>query len=55
MWRRPTSWRRSTLHKEMLGTQCQQLIYVTMHFDANRCISQRQIEGGELLEIGDCV
>jgi len=44
-----------TLHKEMLGSQCQQLIYVTMHFDAGRNISRRQIEGGEFVEIGDCV
>jgi hypothetical protein len=42
------------LHKELLGAQCQQLIRVTMHFDAHRCVTQRQIEGGEFLEIGDC-
>ncbi|NPV46193.1 MAG: hypothetical protein HPY69_04515 [Armatimonadetes bacterium] len=49
---RPTGY---TLHKEMLGARCQQLINVTMHFDANRCILQRQIEGGEFLEISDCL
>lgn len=49
---RPTGY---ILHKEMLGAQCQQLINVTMRFDATRCILQRQIEGGEFLEISDCL
>jgi hypothetical protein len=43
-----------TLHKELLGSRCQQLIRVTMHFDAARCTSHRLIEGGEFVEIGDC-
>ena len=42
------------LHKELLGVQCQQLVRVTMHFDAGRGVAHRQVEGGELVEIGDC-
>lgn len=42
------------LHKDLLGTQCQNLMHVTMHFDAHRDIIHREVEGGELVEAADC-
>lgn len=43
-----------TLHKDLLGSQCQNLIHVVMHFDAHRYCTQRSAEGGEIVEITDC-
>lgn len=43
-----------TLHKEMLGTQCQQLVQVELRFGATKHVVHRQVDGGELVEITDC-
>lgn len=43
-----------SLRKEMVGAQCQNLMYVTMHLDAHRDITHREVEGGELVEAVDC-
>jgi hypothetical protein len=42
------------LHKEMVGASCQNLIHVTMHLDAHRCVTARHIEGGQFVDIHDC-
>jgi hypothetical protein len=43
-----------TLHKELVGAGCQNLIHLTMHFDAHRCGNTRSIEGGMFVEVTDC-
>ncbi|MEI6500740.1 MAG: hypothetical protein WCP21_06905 [Armatimonadota bacterium] len=43
-----------TLHKEMLGVQCQNLIYVQMHFDCHHRGTTKAIQGGQLVEFTDC-
>lgn len=42
------------LHKEMIGANCQNLIQVEMHLDAQRGMISRSVEGGELVEFVDC-
>ena len=39
------------LQKEVLGEKCQQLIYLTMHFDPHKRPLKHEIQGGTLLEI----
>ncbi len=41
------------LQKELLGEDCQQIICLTMHFDAATRLTGYEIEGGELLEVTD--
>lgn len=41
------------LQKELLGEKCQQIIRLTMHFDAATRLLGHEIEGGELLEVTD--
>jgi len=43
-----------TLHKEMLGVKCQNLIHVEMHFDCHHRGMTRKVEGGQLVEFTDC-
>lgn len=43
-----------TLHKELVGASCQNLIHLEMHFDAHRCATSRKIESGQFLEVVDC-
>lgn len=43
-----------TLHKELVGANCQNLIHLEMHFDAHRCATSRTIAGGQFLEVTDC-
>jgi hypothetical protein len=38
-----------TLHKEVLGQRCSQLIRVTIHYDRSRREVQREAEGGEFV------
>lgn len=42
------------LHKELVGAGCQNLIHLTLRLDAHRCLTARQIEGGEFVEFQDC-
>lgn len=48
---RPTGY---TLHKEMVGARCQNMIRLVMRLDAQRAVVSRSIEGGELVELTDC-
>ncbi|MBU0606253.1 MAG: hypothetical protein KKI08_00150, partial [Armatimonadetes bacterium] len=43
-----------SLHKEFVGAGCQNLIHVVMRLDSHRCITARNIEGGQFVEIQDC-
>ena len=43
-----------TLHKELVGADCQNLIHLQMHFDAHRCGTTRTIQGGQFVEVTDC-
>ncbi len=38
-----------TLHKEVVGRKCQNLVHFTMHFDDHRRVTGREIEGGEFV------
>ena len=40
-----------TLHKEVLGQRCSQLIRVTIHYDRGRRELQREAEGGEFVPL----
>lgn len=42
------------LTKELVGARCQNLIHLTMRFDAHRCGVSRSIEGGQFVEVTDC-
>jgi hypothetical protein len=39
-----------TVHKEVLGTWCQNMMQVTIHYDANRRETGRQVEGATLID-----
>ena len=41
------------LQKELLGSQCQTLITLALHFDAGKRPLEHEIEGGTLLEVSD--
>ena len=43
-----------TLQKELVGARCQNLIHLSMHFDAHRGANTRSIQGGEFVEVTDC-
>ena len=43
-----------TLHKELVGAGCQNLIHLTMRLDAHRCVTARNIVGGQIVEVQDC-
>lgn len=43
-----------TLHKDMIGAYCQNLIHVEMHFDCHHRGTTRTIQGGQLVEFTDC-
>ena len=38
-----------TLHKELLGRNCQNLVHLTLHIDGNRRVTSHEIKGGELV------
>ncbi len=38
------------LNKEIIGSQCRNLIYVTMEFDGSKNLVSRKIENGEFIE-----
>jgi ribosomal protein S27E len=38
------------MNKEILGSQCRNLIYVKMKFDGNKNLVSRKIENGEFIE-----
>jgi len=39
------------MNKEILGSQCRNLIYVTMEFDGGKNLVSRKIENGEFIEL----
>jgi len=43
-----------TLHKELVGSDCQNLIHLAMRLDGHRCVINRNIEGGQFVEFRDC-
>lgn len=43
-----------TLHKELVGAGCQNLIHLMLRLDAHRCVLTRTIEGGQFVEFRDC-
>jgi hypothetical protein len=43
-----------TLHKELVGRQCQNLVHLTVHFSDHRRATRHEIEGGVLLGWEDC-
>lgn len=43
-----------TLHKELVGAGCQNLIHLTMRLDAHRCVIARNIVGGQIVDVQDC-
>lgn len=43
-----------TLHKELVGRECQNLVHLTMHFNDHRRATRHEIEGGILLGSEEC-
>ena len=43
-----------TLHKELVGANCQNLIHVEMRFDCHHRGTAQTIQGGQLVEFTDC-
>ena len=41
------------LTKELLGSNCPNLIRLTMHFNADKELAEHTVEGGELVEVQD--
>ena len=41
------------LTKELLGTECPNLMRLTMHFDADKELTEHSVEGGKLVEVQD--
>ena len=39
------------MNKEIIGSQCRNLIYVTMEFDGGKNLVSRKIENGEFIEL----
>jgi hypothetical protein len=42
-----------SLHKEVVGKRCQNLIHFAMHFDEHRRLGKHEIEGGEFVKWED--